>query len=99
LLFQTRRQLIFFGKPGREMAFILVIPITGFSLVVLVVAFRLFVIIVMLIVTFAMTVALAQADGGMRAHEHETQSAGNHKIRELHAFLLDEGGQAKRSWK
>jgi hypothetical protein len=43
----------------------------------------------MLIVTFAMTVALAQADGGMRAHEHETQSAGNHKIRELHAFLLD----------
>jgi hypothetical protein len=57
------------------MPFILVIPIAGFF-VVLVVAFRLF-IVVMLIVTFAVTIVLTQSDRGIYAHERQPKSAGN----------------------
>jgi hypothetical protein len=66
LLFQSRGQLVFSSKARGEMAFILVIPTArSFLLVVLVIVFGLLVVIftVMLIVTFAMSVAIALSLG------------------------------------
>jgi hypothetical protein len=93
LLFQTRGQLVSFGKSGRKIVLMVIIPFAhGFTVVVLIKIFALVVCVSMFIVPLSMAVSVTLGKSEI-ANEHEyPQRAGEHPFCRFHSLLQSEGG-------
>jgi hypothetical protein len=100
LLFQSRRQLVSFGKSGRKIVLVVVVPFAhGFTVGILIEMLALVVAIPVFFVTFSMAVSVTLSKSEIAREHEDSQRAGKHPFCRFHSPLQSERGSYQSSWK